>query len=441
MNSPKKIKDIHSYDKLRKQLQGADAFRKLCRFLSISEIKNIEINKILDEIPEMQKELESLANMPDEFNTFYSDRGWITHESMNADLMKECVKLAKDGELQNGESKLTSYYSSEEIKWQLMAFKHINAFNIRYQTIEYAYEDTLLGKYYSSVPLLLMVIDGAVNDIDKNKGFFTPSTDLTAWDSIAAHNTGLSKIRDIFNKGRNKTNVESIDLPYRNGILHGRDLNYANQIVVAKCWLTLIALKDWAIAIKQGKKNAPEPEQKKSFMEDLKDLKETLRKYEQVKKKCDNIHSKVEKWKPRNIVIGTDIPANGLPKDFTDFTPEQATVFLLNNWINKNYGHIAKQIYKVENIGKEAKRVREVLSNKLLLSFRILSVEDKAPAISEILVHVSFNYNGKTINKDINIRLICEGLNDSCSMIGEEDANWKFIDNFFYNLEFDALDN
>jgi hypothetical protein len=34
-------------------------------------------------------------------------------------------------------------------------------------------------------------------------------------------------------------------MPYRNGILHGRDLNYGNEYVSCKCVALLFAVAEW----------------------------------------------------------------------------------------------------------------------------------------------------------------------------------------------------
>jgi hypothetical protein len=73
-------------------------------------------------------------------------------------------------------------------------------------------------------------------------------------------------------------------MSYRHGILHGRDINYANKTVAAKCWAALFALNDWARAVKDGKKNPPPDEPKLSFGESIKELKSTLENYRKSKK-------------------------------------------------------------------------------------------------------------------------------------------------------------
>ena len=49
-----------------------------------------------------------------------------------------------------------------------------------------------------------MIIDGAVNDYAKSKGFFAEGTDVSAWDCLVGCSSGLSKIKNIYCKGRKK---------------------------------------------------------------------------------------------------------------------------------------------------------------------------------------------------------------------------------------------
>lgn len=433
------IENNPTYSKFRKEIEGADAIRKIVKFISYFGINNKDLNQALSVIPDLKKQIIDLSTCPDRFNKHFSGLGWIAHESMNSDLMENAINLADKGKLDDAERMLVDYYISTEIRWYLMRFKSIPEFSKRYELIEYAYNDTINKNYYSSVPLLLMIIDGAVNDIDKNKGFFTDTTDLTAWDSIAAHSSGLSVIRDIFNSSRNKTTTEKITLPYRNGILHGRDLGYANEFVVAKCWASLIAIKDWADAVKQGKKVSPEPEKNKTFKENLREFKLSLANYVESHKRIEETKDKIDKWKPRQIVLGRDVPITGIVSDFGAFTPEGEAIQFALYWKNKNYGNIAKQIdnsYKKDfNINLEAKRIRGLLDNKNLCDYYILKIEDKTPAISEITISVLFDYLGEKYEKPLLLRLICYGDGGQIAINGDVNCKWKLIDNLYFQLD------
>lgn len=439
MKEDDKIENIPSYSKLRNEIEGADSLRKFVKFLSVFGFKDKGLNETLDKIPDFKKQIIHLSTLPDKFNKYFSQHGWIAHESMNSDLMEKAVEFAESGKIQEANQELVNYYCSGEIEWLLMHFKGIPEFAKRYDFIKLAYQDTIDKKYYSCIPTLLMVIDGSVNDIDKNKGFFTDSSDLTAWDSIAAHSSGLSVIRDVFNSTRKKTTLEPIDMPYRNGIIHGRDLGYANEIVAAKSWATLIAIKDWAKAVKDGKKNPPELEKNLSFRENLVELKKSLDNYAEIKRKSEEVARKVESWKPRKVNVGVDIPKSGDISDYNDYYPEKEAILFATNWLNMNYGKIVEQIHQFSSreisIGKEAKRIRELLDGKKLLEYSITKIDDKSPSISEITLQVAYSLNNENITKSIVLRFICEGKNGEIVMIGDKECTWKFIDNFFYDLD------
>lgn len=96
------------------------------------------------------------------------------------------------------------------------------------------------GRYHACVPLLLSLLDGVVDDTSGRVGFFAKGSDLVVRDSIAAHETGLTVLAEIMTKTRRKTNENPCSIPYRNGILHGKELAFDNKIVAAKCWAAFL---------------------------------------------------------------------------------------------------------------------------------------------------------------------------------------------------------
>lgn len=399
----------------------------------------------LEKLDEFEQQYHSISKTPDEFNNYFAPSGWIAHESINHELMLRCISLAKQNQIEQAEEELADYYTSDNLKWLSHQLKHTEGFSKRYTLIRLAYDDTIQGKFYSAVPLLLMIIDGGVNDINKSKGFFTDTVGLTAWDSVAAHSSGLMRIRDIFNEMRKKTNENQIFLPYRNGILHGRDLNYSNKYVTGKCWATLIALNDWAKAIKNGKHNQPQQETEQPFTGSILELKQIANNYQEHKNKIAETYDYINRWSPRNINIGVDMPKNGEIDNYKDFTPEKDAIKFLVNWKNKNYGKIAEQIYffqKNVNLGKEAGQVRKIFENRILKSFEIDKIIDCAPAISEVYLKVKLEYLQKEYELDIRMRMIYQDESGKSLVLGQENGKWKFIESFFFHkIEYPIFPN
>ncbi len=411
-----KIQDNHSLGTLRKEVNSFSSLYRIWRFLWLVS------DKKLQEFEEMKKEIARLTKWPDEFNYYLSDRGWIAHESMNNDLMHKSIELVKIGNIEMAEQWLIEYYSSEKMKWL------INKFNtsIRYELLSFAYNDTINKRYYSAVPILLMMIDWMVSDINDNRWFFSKDTNLTAWDSIAWHSSGLSKLSRIFSYDRKKTSNDNITLPYRHWILHGRDLGYWNIEVTAKCWLALFAISDWIKVIEEWRREQPLKEREsifKSLQKSYKSLKET-----EITKK------KIKCWSPRE--------ENLFKKEwfeYLDNTPEKEVLNFIKYWKENNYWGLARQIsynYKTQKSNKKmAWRMRDIFTEKNFISSKILSIKDCAPAISTVTLSVVFNYKDKEYRKNITLRCIYESPIWETLIFGADEGKWKFIPIYFMDIE------
>lgn len=433
MIEKEKIADLPSYKKTQNDFKGAHAIGKIIKLFNFFGIKDKGLNDAFSKLPKL-KDVENIISLPDRFNSQFANIGWIAHESMNSTLIEKAVNLAEDGQKEKAEIILAEHFTSIEINRLLYRFRAMPTFSIRFELIEQAYKDTLEERFHSCVPLLLTIIDGAVNDISKSKGFFSENTELKAWDSIASHSSGLTAIKEIFNTPRKKTNKEEIFLPYRNGILHGRDLKFDNKHVVGKCWSTLFAVNDWARALKEEKENPPIiPKEPTSISESWRELTKLITEYQEWKVQSDKKWKELENWKPREN-INMDLA------NFKEFSPEKTVLEIIESWEKKNFGKIAQLIHQISdkeiNISVEAGKVRRGLENKELNSFQVKSIYDEAADISEITMDIDYDLNGENKTKEIVIRLICKDEDGEMGMNGKENMSWTFIDNFFFKLDF-----
>ena len=198
-----KISENHSCNELKEQIHGFESFEKIYKLAKLFGHKDSKLEETFMEMKELKRNILELAESPDLFNKYFAEKGWIAHENMNSDLMLECIKLASEGKISHAESKLISYFKTEDLTFHIHRLKHMQAFKIRYLLLLKAYEDFKAERYHSCVPLLLMMIDGIVDDVKKeNKGFFAENVDLSAWDSIASHETGLKYVSIIFSQSR-----------------------------------------------------------------------------------------------------------------------------------------------------------------------------------------------------------------------------------------------
>ncbi|MCQ4366018.1 hypothetical protein KQR54_34055, partial [Mycobacterium gordonae] len=216
----------------------------------------VEVEKmddVLQNIDGMARQTKEFVSIPDRFNNFFVDHGWIMYSLMNLEVAKDAVLKAEAGNFMEAQELLIQYYDVETIRLQLKRLNSIKAFRSRTELALKALIDYEEKRYHACIPVVLSLTDGLVNELHEDrKGISAGSTKLEAWDSIAAHSQGLGKLVKILRKGRRKTTTEQISLPYRNGILHGTDLGYGNETVAAKTWALLFAVGEWASKVEGG---------------------------------------------------------------------------------------------------------------------------------------------------------------------------------------------
>ena len=276
----KRIADNPSIKNIVEPIEGFHNLLKFQEFAPIFGSIFPDLNEHASKIKELHIQVQELASIPDNFNDLFSKRGWIASEFMSVDWMREAIKIANEKSVNDAEVVLADHYDEVFLKFLFYRISWRDVFDKRMRLIELAREDYLAERYHACIPLLLALIDGIVQDLSKHVGFFAEQSDVTAWDSIAGHESGLQFIAEIFKQTRKKTNEEPITIPFRNGILHGKELAFDNKIVAAKCWATLSAIRDWIHSVE----NPKEMKKEKTFEEILNDLKEHTKKQDEFKK-------------------------------------------------------------------------------------------------------------------------------------------------------------
>lgn len=433
----KKILNNYTFkemDSAFKGIKDLEIFYKLQRKFGFNDSG---LNKTFEELEEEAEKYKRLKEIIYKFNKYFSERGWIAFESLDKNLIESCVDLADKGKLEEAEEELINYYfDREKIDVLIKRLIYYKDFQPRRSLFQLALEDHFNERFHSSAPIFLMMIDGFVSDIEQY-GFFTAKVDVTIWDTIVGHDINLGEIQRMLNKGRRKTIEDEIDLPYRNGILHGRDLGYANSKVSAKSLGILISLRDWADAIKEGKREQEKEYTTPTIKESFEKLSKSIENYQETKKQKEYISND---WEPRQIIIGIDLPANGDVENYTVDTPEQTLVEFLNYLIKKNYGkqaaYIAKLFNKEESIGKIAGEISKVFKEKELHSFEIVKINDAGAALTNIETLLEFKtVDNKIIKDKRNFRLIYQNGQGDTLLRGYHDGEWKIIFNF-YDIEY-----
>jgi hypothetical protein len=408
---------------LQKLLKMAESAETLSFLFSLSAelgIKPEEMGRTLEQISELSQQTREYVCLADRFNSHFADQGWIAHGLLDVDLAKRTINLADAGKFDEAEQLLVDHYDEATLNFIIQRCNLSDAFRPRWELAQVAKADYLERRYYSAVPLLLMLIDGFVNEIQCT-GFFTPRTDLTAWDSIAGHSAGLAKLSALFGRKRTETTTEPLTIPYRHGILHGWDLGYANKMVAAKAWSCLAALADWASDLRTGKKQLKAQAAPPSWDEILVHLQE-----------IEQCNKNTVAWKPREIIVGKTIPESGAPSDYPDGSPEQALASLFHYWQAKNYGKMASLLCDfgghVSSARTRAGEIRENFGPVECNAFKILEVKDGVQAVTIIRVLVNYMKYGKQKEIEISLRLYYQNENGEPRSYPFEQASWAILE-------------
>lgn len=418
MSNPKKIIDNSSSAELLKQIQAFESLEALYKAIPFVRKLFPGLEKKFADFEELKKQL-YILRIPDRFNECFASLGWIAYESMNLEVMKDAISIYELQGEEHAEIYLADSYNEDCLKFNIQRFNGNKEFKKRVRLSQLAKDDYLAGRYHACTPLLLSLLDGLVNDVSKHVGFFADSADLTAWDCIAAHESGLQAISSLMTKGRNKTNESPITIPFRNGILHGRELAFDNKIVAAKCWAALFASYDWAIAISNGKKTAsqkPQASWKELFTRIIENDRQT---------------KLLESWKPRSPVELSYLPHYGRPEELPAESPERAVAEFMENWRLERYGLLADSLLYFIDTPKKKKAglAKEDFSLHIPSSFTVISVEDQAPAASHVIVNLDFHIQKKLIQKQVSVRVIYQDEKRNLAIRSSKNGQWKVVQN------------
>lgn len=374
------IDETPSFKNLNDQMRGLDLILRANRVLRRIGLGSRQIASLEQQVNEIRMQMRDLADYPERFNRHFSKKGWLAHGRLDFTVMKRAVDECDASGLDAGSAVLLEYFGPESLRQRLFFLNGVEELRVRRRLIDLAFEDYQAGRHHAVVPVLLMLIDGAVNDT-VGKGFHSEALDLQVWDSITTADGAINDIKSIFQQGRRKTRTDTILLPYRNGILHGMDLGYDNEIVSAKCWCFLFVVADW-IADKKS-----EDQRRAKFLEDTRIP--SLRGLAQQMAENQRMKEATESWSARDITADhLDGLNQGQPPERG--TPEEIALQFLALWTARNYGGMARLSWEAakSKSGKHVGEIRATLGGVEVRSYQLDDINDEAAAISQIRVTV-----------------------------------------------------
>jgi hypothetical protein len=317
----------------------------------------------------IEAQVEEITAQVDAFYALLGDRHWVYPDYLPAGDLRNLVALPPD----QAERALIDLHKQDGLLSRvLLRMQGHPAARARMAQINRAAENYTAGRYMECVLLLLTVMDGFVADVDPSTGRGLHARDvdeMVAWDSIVGHHKGLAHAHTVFTKtSRRTTNEPLVDLQ-RHGIVHGRQLNYDNDVVATKAWNQLLALRDWAKSLELEKQPA---EPKPSWREMAAKLKRNA-----ANKKA------LAEWSPSRLAA-----------DEPNFDSDPVVVVMaayLDDWQHRRYGPMAARLsalFLKGTDGTRAGQVRAEYEDFPLDAFRIVKVDHQGAAICQATVEL-----------------------------------------------------
>ena len=381
-------RDLPSIAELLEQIQG---MKLLTKFIARDQRAGVI---------EIERQVQELAEIVDRFYSLLGPRHWIFHDHLNTEKVGALIGVDSDAAEQ---AFIEIYQDQEALRFMIMALNRFPAMQSRMHLIEKARIDYQESRFYSTVLVLITVMDGFVNelDIERRRGLHARDADeLQAWDSVVGHHLGLAHAHKTFTKSTGKTSSQPVFELHRNGIIHGTLLNYDNVVVATKAWNRLFAVADWATSIE--KKNV-EPEPEPTWRE----LFQQISKNQQAKKALDE-------WRPRTVEA--DDPG------FADEEVCKRAKTYLDGWKAKNYGVMASLISPMlseDTPRQTAGVVRSEFESWGLQDFTIMRADFEAAAVCEIDVNLIVDSEARPAR----MRWIREA-SDGMAAMSNEDGAW-----------------
>ena len=248
------IRDNPSFKSLDNMMKSMKTVARLRPLLRVFGKSGRRMADELDKVPGLAEQTEALLSLPDRFSRVLGPRGWIAHEDIHFETMRIATETAEAGSLDEAERVLVDHYTADTIRiWLRLFSTSVKAYRPRHELMLAAASDHEERRFHASVPVVLAQMDGLVLDLVKEQFFKRGGrSHLEAADTIVGHPQGLGALAALMGQPRSSTSTTVIDLPYRHGILHGRDLGYANEITSAKAFAAFLALRPWAMKVERG---------------------------------------------------------------------------------------------------------------------------------------------------------------------------------------------
>ena len=382
--------DLPKFVELSNQLQ---AFKLLT--LVLAPDKRAEVQRL-------ERQLRDMGETVDRFYALLGPQHWVFHDQLSLDGVAELLTLTP-AEAEQG---LIDIYRGAGLDHWVRWLRRHPGLQAREQQLRQALDDYRAGRYYSTVHVLIAVMDGFVNDLDPatRKGLAAREAgDMVAWDSLVGHHMGLTNVMGIFQRTCKARNDEPVYELHRHGIVHGTLTNYNNVVVATKAWNYLFAVADWATARKKQAEPAKEPPTWRGIVTQVGETKA--------------LRDAIAAWQPSTL---TPVDAS-----WADNSLVEAAEGFLHAWRNGNYGQMAQTLQaKAATRHKgPAGAMRDRFDCFTLESFTMTSIAFTAASIG--VVHADLRVSGRDYISES--RWIFENEKGEPRVHGRQDGQWARV--------------
>ena len=420
MSNPR---DISLPPAFQEQIDEARSFGRLVPFLRLISwfgIGGDRLKILASELKGYEAQVDSLVRLIGSFHNAFSELGWLFSDSTSVETAEKALNAHMKGNSDEAEILLVSDFDGDRLDSAIMQMCQLDEFRERRAQLGEASALTREGRYLAATPLLLIIADGVGTDAF-GKSIFAEGVNLEELNSFAGQSDALPELIRKICGARRKTSSSDIRFPYRNGIIHGRDLGYGNRLVNAKCWSLLGNIADVVRARKAGQ--ALKTESKPSF-------RKALASYAQTKR----FNQRINEWVPRPAIEEIFRVSAKTASPMATGEPESAVVDFIQAWKAGNYGRMAEitQYYDKMPINTRAGAIRQLMEGLTLTDTVITRIEDIAPAVTEITVDLEFRSDDQEFTNSFVFRMICQDRAGGVAIHGDEGARWLIRPDYQY---------
>ncbi|MDA8454266.1 hypothetical protein M4R22_05785 [Acidovorax sp. GBBC 3334] len=374
---------------------------------------------------QVESQLESVQEMKINIALFserYVPLGWANYDRMSSQVIAELANC----DAEQGEQLLIQYHLDERTL-QVLGYRfHAPQFQPWRAIYERAIERCKAEDWLSSVPLILVVIDG-ICTTSSGKHPFSGGADAQVFDTQTSGKGGLAEALKVLGATRRRLSEEPIDAPFRHGVVHGLNPNYGHPIVAAKALNLLQATTDYFVSIRdeaQRLARAEEEQRSISFREVAAEMRRTA-----------DLKAAVESWRPRPERTGLTIDEScaGLGDDTT---PEAVAATYLQLLGKSNYGALAALHvdYPQRPLAYRAGQLRNELKGLRLLHWSISGIRDASAGMTTLSVDVQVEVSGHRDELSRELRMIYADQSFELMMRGTAGGRWYVMPNLTTDL-------